>query len=64
VLPPPQFSAKNRVTGKQIDRFSGHRISLTPVKPLILKDFQKLARRLLYVWYNNKKNAITNKNNM
>jgi len=32
-------------------------------KPLILKGFQKLARHLLYVWYNNNKNAIPNKNN-
>jgi hypothetical protein len=64
VLPPPQFSAKNRVTGKQIDRISGSPVLPISAKALILKDFKKLARHLLYLWYNNKKNAITNKNNM
>jgi len=39
---------------------------MTPIqiKSLILKDFKKLARHLQYLWYKNKKNAITNKNNM
>ncbi len=32
-------------------------------KLLFLKDFQKLARTLLYLWYNNKKNVTPNKNN-
>jgi len=55
--------AKNRVTGKQIDRFSGDPIFANPYKPLILKDFQKLAWHLLYLWHNKNKNVIPNKNN-
>ncbi|WP_140399110.1 hypothetical protein [Pseudomonas sp. SID14000] len=63
VLPPPRFTAKNRVTGKQIGRISGQAISIEISKPLILKDFKKLARTLLYLWYKNKKNVTPNKNN-
>jgi hypothetical protein len=64
VLPPPQFSAENRVTEKQIDKYLGCSLRPENLNPLILKDFQKLARHLLYYWYKNKKNATTNKNNM
>jgi hypothetical protein len=63
VLPPAHFTAKNRVTGKQIGRISGWVVSTKNLNSLILKGFQKLARTLLYLWYNNKKNAIPNKNN-
>jgi hypothetical protein len=63
VLPPPRFTAKNRVTGKQIGRISGQAILMKISKLLFLKDFQKLARTLLYLWYNNKKNVTPNKNN-
>jgi hypothetical protein len=63
VLPPPRFAAKNRVTGKQIGRISGQSISTEIAKCLILNGFQKLARTLLYLWYNNKKNVTPNKNN-
>ncbi|WP_144172744.1 hypothetical protein [Pseudomonas sp. Kh13] len=55
VLPPSRFTAKNRVTGKQIGRISGHPFSAEIAKRLILKGFKKLARTLLYLWYNNKK---------
>ncbi|QNL87774.1 Uncharacterized protein PPKH_2360 [Pseudomonas putida] len=59
MLPPPQPPAKNRVTGKQIDRISGHEIFAFMTKPLILKEFQKLARHLLYLSYNNNKKCDT-----
>jgi len=63
VTAPTGFSKKpgNRETNRQIFRSTDFVIH---AKPLILKAFKKLARHLLYVWYNNKKNAITNKNNM
>ncbi len=32
-------------------------------KCLFLKKFKKLARTLLYLWHNNKKNVTPNKNN-
>jgi hypothetical protein len=63
VLPHPRLPAKNRVTGKQIDRFSGDRFFVDFANPLILKDFQKLARHLLYLWHNKNKNVTPNKNN-
>jgi hypothetical protein len=64
VLPAPRFTAKNRVTGKQIDKISGQAISMGIANRLILKDLKKLARTLLYLWYKNKKNVTPNKNNM
>ncbi|MFP3498274.1 hypothetical protein SB759_29060, partial [Pseudomonas sp. SIMBA_059] len=57
VLPAPRFTAKNRVTGKQIDRISGWLAGTKIVKRLFLKDFKKLARTLLYLSYKNKKNV-------
>jgi hypothetical protein len=39
VLPLPRLTAKNRVTGKQIDKISGGVISSHFIKPLILKAF-------------------------
>jgi hypothetical protein len=63
VLPPPRFTAKNRVTGKQIDKISGSLILPKIAKRLILKDLKKLARTLLYLSYKNKKNVTPNKNN-
>ncbi|MDO3387461.1 hypothetical protein QWI17_16585, partial [Gilvimarinus sp. SDUM040013] len=59
----PHSTAKNRVTGKQIDKNSGPAFFSKSAKCLILNDIQKLARCLLYLSYNNKKNAIPNKNN-
>jgi len=63
VLPAPRFTAKNRVTGKQIDKISGWLAWTEIVKCLFLKDFKKLARTLLYLSYKNKKNVTPNKNN-
>jgi hypothetical protein len=63
VLPPPRFAAKNRVTGKQIDKISGRAFLTKTPKRLILKDLKKLARAMLYLWYKNKKNVTPNKNN-
>jgi hypothetical protein len=63
VLPTPRFTAKNRVTGKQIDKISGWPGWTKIVKSLFLKDFKKLARTLLYLSYKNKKNVTPNKNN-
>jgi hypothetical protein len=63
VLPPPRFTAKNRVTGKQIDKISGRLILPKIANRLILKDLKKLARTLLYLSYKNKKNVTPNKNN-
>jgi len=63
VLPAPRFTAKNRVTGKQIDKISGWLARAKIVKWLFLKDFKKLARTLLYLSYKNKKNVTPNKNN-
>jgi hypothetical protein len=63
VLPPPRFAAKNRVTGKQIDKISGQAIRTKIAKCLILKTFKKLARPMLYLWYKNNKNVTPNKNN-
>jgi len=59
VLPLPPTPAKNRVTGKQFDRISGHRFFAILLKPLILKAFEKLARHLLYLSYNNNKKRDT-----
>ncbi|AFK66827.1 hypothetical protein YSA_00083 [Pseudomonas putida ND6] len=39
VLPPAHFTAKNRVTGKQIGRISGWAVSTKILKSLILKGF-------------------------
>jgi hypothetical protein len=59
VLPPPRSTAKNRVTGKQIDKISGAHIFRILIKPLILKDFKKLARHLLYLLHNKNKKCDT-----
>ncbi|WP_406818983.1 hypothetical protein ACJA3S_14365 [Pseudomonas sp. KnCO4] len=63
VLPPPRFTAKNRVTGKQIGKISGQAMPVKILNRLFLKGFKKLARTLLYLWHNNKKNVTPNKNN-
>ncbi|MNN98659.1 hypothetical protein D3C81_2180990 [compost metagenome] len=59
----PTFHSKksgNRETNRQNFRLG---VFDEIARCLILKDFKKLARTLLYLWYKNKKNVTPNKNN-
>jgi len=62
VLPLCRKRGQSRVTRKQIVWFVLKEKTFKNLKPLIYKDFKKLARLLLSLWHNKNKKQQTNKN--